>query len=124
MNFKNELFEKYLQNLFWDDESNLLSAVDVLDLKCNFGDPYESFHCKEVYMVEKNDSRFCGIRANHFVVEVGYSEEDWGEDYNVFIITGNHKGSRCITILRDLTDEGHKKINDEFLKRFEQKIKS
>ena len=50
----------------------------------------ESFHPTTVQMVEHNDSRFCGMRANHFVVITGWNEEDF-DRYSIMVIA-NHKG--------------------------------
>lgn len=49
-------------------------------------------------MVEKDDDYYCGIRANHFVVEVGYSETRTGL---VYLATANHKGIRCVTMIAE-----------------------
>ena len=50
----------------------------------------ESFHPTTVQMVERNDSWFCGMRANHFVVITGWNEEDY-DRYSIMVIA-NHKG--------------------------------
>lgn len=121
MNFKNNLFESYLENLHSDNECRVFSCMDVSDLLCRYGDVYQSFHCNEVFMVERDDEHFCGIKANHLVVEVGWSEALM-EDYNVFIVTGNHKGNRCVTVLIDDTKTGRRKKIEELRKYIENQM--
>jgi len=50
----------------------------------------ETFHPTNVKMVERDDSWFCGMRANHFVVIAGWNEEDY-DLYSIMVIA-NHKG--------------------------------
>ena len=57
-----------------------------------------SFHAEKVYMLQENDDYFLGIRANHFVVEEGTSEN---HDEIVYLISANHKGVRLQTMLLD-----------------------
>ena len=52
---------------------------------------YTGFHASAIYSFEKDDAYACGIRANHFVVEEGYSEYADGLWY---VVTANHKGIR------------------------------
>ena len=57
----------------------------------------ESFHMQEVYMVEREDDYFRGIRADHFCVELGWTEDDPLHDkdfdkYTYCVVTANHKG--------------------------------
>ena len=49
------------------------------------------FHMTSATVVKMNDDYFCGIRANHFVVEFGWSEAEEGD---FLLITSNHKGFR------------------------------
>lgn len=66
------------------------------------------FHTKQVYMIEQKDEYFAGIRADHFVVEVGFSENsiedsdntgDINDEKKYALITANHKGERRISIV-------------------------
>lgn len=57
------------------------------------------FHPQNVYMVTMNDDYFLGMRANHFVIEEGTSEE-YGE-VPVYLVSANHKGIRLQTLLID-----------------------
>ncbi|RIO56776.1 hypothetical protein BUZ50_00960 [Staphylococcus hominis] len=101
MNFKDKLFERYLEDLY-KNENNVVSGPDLIyQTTYEQLGTYESFHCQEVYMAERNDDYFCGIRADHFVVEIGKSENTF-DNFITFIITANHKGNRCVTILQDL----------------------
>lgn len=63
----------------------------------------DAFHASDVMMIELPDEYFCGIRANHFVVEFGWSELDFydeGENpVNQILITANHKGVRMLTLI-------------------------
>lgn len=61
---------------------------------------FRYFHLDKVFLVERNDDYFCGIRASHFTVEIGWTEidplrktqEDRAHIY--CIVTANHKGTR------------------------------
>ncbi len=68
-----------------------LSPQDIHELNC--------FHMQDIALVTLDDEYFCGMRANHFAIEFGYSEDDeLGLDY--ILISANHKGIRLITLLR------------------------
>lgn len=54
-------------------------------------DEFNAFHCKGLLIVVRNDDYFCGMRADHFVVELGEVE---GEEGRWALITCNHKGVR------------------------------
>lgn len=75
------------------------------------------FHAKEIYTHEVDDDYFMGIRANHFVIEIGvvdygalgqnvsdvytFLREQGLPDYRIPVIalvTGNHKGVRKTTV--------------------------
>lgn len=51
----------------------------------------QQFHMIATITFHLEDEYFCGIRANHFLVEYGYSEDDQA---NYFVVTANHKGYR------------------------------
>ena len=56
-------------------------------------------------MVEVDDEYLCGMRADHFVVEIGVSEhddyDDNEENVNIyFLVSANHKGMRLATLFR------------------------
>ena len=59
------------------------------------------FHTSDVDMIVLNDDYFCGIRANHFVIEIGQSEYYEGD---LVLITANHKGTRALTLI-DISNE-------------------
>ena len=59
------------------------------------------FHTSDVDMIVLNDDYFCGIRANHFVIEFGQSEYYEGD---LVLITANHKGTRALTLI-DISNE-------------------
>jgi hypothetical protein len=56
----------------------------------------DCFHMIRSCVIEKKDTYFCGIRADHFVVEEGFSED---VDDVVYLITANHKGNRVMTMI-------------------------
>ena len=59
------------------------------------------FHTSDVDMIVLNDDYFCGIRANHFVIEFGQSEYYEGD---LVLITANHQGTRALTLI-DISNE-------------------
>lgn len=67
-----------------------------------------TFHTQQVFMIEKKDDYLADIRANHFVVEIGNSENlidknisnvDFNDDTKYALITANHKGERLMSIV-------------------------
>lgn len=50
----------------------------------------EAFHPIDVKMVERNDSWYCGMKSDNFVVIAGWNEEDY-DLYSIMVIA-NHKG--------------------------------
>ncbi len=51
----------------------------------------QQFHMIATISFHLDDEYFCGIRANHFLVEYGYTE---ASEANYLVVTGNHKGYR------------------------------
>ncbi len=98
------LNEEFLRKFYTDDNVVVpaehieeLIGDDIWELDC--------FHAKAVVMVEQNDDYLCGMRANHFVVEIGTSERDYDETkeegaYVYFLVSANHKGMRMTTLFR------------------------
>lgn len=80
--------------------SNLLDTIEgQSDLTLEQKEFIARFHTRDIVFVEKNDDYFAGIRANHFVVEIGVSEcED--SDAEFAMITANHKGDRMVTVIK------------------------
>lgn len=92
--------QTYYDKGFKNIESEILfSCFDLNDLTEDEIDELNVFHAENIYTVEKNDEYFCGIRANHFVVEEGWSEYGDGIYY---LISANHKGARAHTLLKVL----------------------
>ena len=67
---------------------------------------YSSFHATKIYEHTENDDYFAGIRANHFMIEIGYAEyapenvTSWSVDEpNLILVTANHKGTRISKLL-------------------------
>ena len=68
-------------------------------------DEFDRFHAKNVAIVKADDDYLCGMRADHFVVEIGISENDDYDDnedsLNIyFLVSANHKGARLMTLFR------------------------
>lgn len=58
----------------------------------NYNDIFNYFHANDVTSLHFPDDRhFDGIRANTFVVEIGWHEWYEGE---AFMVSANHKGTR------------------------------
>lgn len=53
---------------------------------------------RKMFLLERDDDYFAGIRASHFCIEVGINEFGPGIFY---LITANHKGCRAMTLLSD-----------------------
>lgn len=73
-----------------------LQRVDELNPKQI--DYLNGFHMRKMFLLERDDDYFAGIRANHFCIEVGINEFGPGIFY---LITANHKGCRAMTLLSD-----------------------
>lgn len=95
--------ETHLNNLYNRQYENvksdiILNALTIEELYEEQIEELNQFHMDEVVLVRKNDEYFCGLRANHFVVEIGWSENK--EDHSVvYLITCNHKGLRAMTMI-------------------------
>jgi hypothetical protein len=96
---KNKILIKKLEEIYKNPNSIVihkkqlseLSPQDIHELNC--------FHMQETALITLDDEYFCGMRADHFAIEFGYSEDDeLGLDY--VLISANHKGIRLITLLR------------------------
>ena len=87
--------EKICNNLnnrvIYRKQLNELSEHDI--------DELNAFHMEDIGLVTLNDEYFCGMRANHFAIEFGYSEYD-ELGLNYILISANHKGIRLVTLLR------------------------
>ena len=61
-------------------------------------DSIESFHPESSRIHIENDARFCGLKADHFVITEGWDESDMKESV---LIMANHKGFLGFTIVKD-----------------------
>lgn len=101
-----KIYEDIEQCVAWLYENKFTKIDSEVVFEINFyEDIYQEdidelmlFHAKKVFMVEKDDEYYCGIRANHFVIEVGYSEMRAGL---IYLVTANHKGNRCVTMIAE-----------------------
>lgn len=66
--------------------------------------PLENFHTLYAFLHLENDSYFVLGRADHFVVEIGYTEADYSDTQddllNYVVITCNHKGNRLVAMYK------------------------
>lgn len=94
---KDYVLERVLEHLFLDKENVLVNqlAEGMTEEELSYID---RFHPDDVFMVERPDAYFCGLRADHFVVEVGEMEA-MGCSNLAFLISANHKGSRGMTLI-------------------------
>lgn len=103
---ENQIYEDIEQRLLWLYKNKFTRIESEIVFEINFYmniyqediDELTVFHAKEVFMIEKDDEYFCGIRADHFVVEIGFSERRPGK---IYLITANHKGHRCVTMIAE-----------------------
>lgn len=86
--FENAVLEKcFLAGDFsTEPDMNHTAVVGFLD----------GFHTDDVYVLKQNDDYLFGIRANTFVVEIGWHEYfgKFDEQTTCFLVSANHKGSR------------------------------
>ncbi|MBL1228287.1 hypothetical protein IW492_03445 [Enterococcus sp. BWB1-3] len=82
-------FDHIKSNIIFDSvQLEELTPANIEDLN--------AFHMEKIELIEKNDDYFCGIRADHFAVEIGMSEHHSGV---VYLISANHKGIRVMTMI-------------------------
>lgn len=96
-----EFIKRLIESVYADKENILFEKLRLKELsEANIFD-LDGFHLTELYLLETNDDYFCGIRANHFCVEYGWSETFQNEDQcDLILITANHKGIRTMTLLK------------------------
>lgn len=86
-----EAFEKQIiQNciLYAECDFNVLESSNL--------DAFNGFHASDSFVLHFPDDRhFNGIRANTFVIEVGWHE--WVEG-DAFLVSANHKGIRLMKL--------------------------
>lgn len=87
------LYEGKFKNVV---SNTLIDSKNLNDLNNQDIEVLNAFHAQKVEIIERNDDYLCGIRADHFVVETGYSELSDGV---IYLISANHKGIRLVTML-------------------------
>lgn len=97
-----DLLKKLISSVYANRDNILLQCAWLDELEADQLKFLEGFHMQELYLLEENDDYFCGIRANHFCVEYGFSEyiQEAGKDCSLILITANHKGNRAMTLLK------------------------
>ena len=102
---KNTLIKNFILPIY-ANKNNIIFECEPLDgLNDRYISMLSGFHLKELYLIEEDDSCFCGIRANHFCVEYGFSEyfltDDPDREFDkLILITANHEGIRAMTLLK------------------------
>lgn len=92
----NELYK--VGNTVYDTYNNYTVGDGFVGLEMESYQRFiERYHANKVYSLKLDDDYFCGVRANTFVVEYGYSERVRGEYY---VITANHKGLRRTVVIK------------------------
>lgn len=96
--------ENYIQSIYDNEDFRIIdnhNIDDLHNLNLTNLEVLNSFHARTVLKVERDDNYFCGIRANHFAIEVGWSESLLEDDSTVYVVTANHKGVRVVTVFVD-----------------------
>lgn len=102
MTSKNEVSEFMVERLF--NAHDIEKGVHKSNKPYTFSEDtvtqygyFDTFHPKHVFMVERPDEYYCGMRAEHFVVNIGYWEASgqWSMEENnmVIIVVANYKGT-------------------------------
>lgn len=61
-----------------------------------------TFHAKHYFVAEAPDEYVGGLRADHFMLEVGHSEYCYlFSEESVYVLTANHKGARYSEVYVD-----------------------
>ena len=97
---KNRILIRTIKNIYKNSGSRLIDSKSLDELTPDDIHKLNCFHATDVDMVTLDDEYFCGIRANHFCIEFGWSEEDSDNTPHI-LISANHKGIRVITLLDD-----------------------
>lgn len=105
MNYPTEFITDDLLHRFYTKDNIVFQAKRAEDLNACDQDELDEFHAQAVTMVILDDDYLCGMRADHFVVELGYSEnddytDDWKPTHVYFLVSANHKGMRMTTLFR------------------------
>jgi len=104
----NKLLMKLIESNYQIKNNILIKPTLISELTRKDIEILEGFHMNELYLLELDDEYFCGIRANHFAIEFGWNEyfsvptnetntDDFGKN---ILITANHKGNRCLTLIK------------------------
>ena len=102
---QNTLLKVLISSAYEDKSKVLIDSSPLTDCNEDQLTMIENFHMVELYLIEGDDEYFCGIRADHFCVEYGWSEfftnnDSDGRDTDLVLITANHKGFRVMTLLK------------------------
>ncbi|MBX8938509.1 hypothetical protein [Enterococcus gilvus] len=87
--------------VFYENEIDVRHSVDEFKWVEDFQFLFSTFHATEISIHTEEDDYFAGIRADHFVIEEGWSEaEGFVPGKAIVIVTANHKGIRTSTAWR------------------------
>lgn len=75
----------------------IFKSKRIEDLQEKDRDELNNFHINEIYLITQNDEYFCGMRADHFCIEIGNSENY--TDRKIILISANLKAFRMMTML-------------------------
>lgn len=88
---------KMLIRFLKESNSNLIGEIVFRDNEIETEEKtltvVSGFHAEKIINHKEPDEYFAGLRANHFSVEIGWSEFSDLEDI-IIIVTANHKGTR------------------------------
>lgn len=100
---KKYFLRKTISELYNTQKDTCINAKLLSELEQQDIEELDAFHAQDVVMLELPDEYFYGIRADHFVIEFGWSElyyHDEGKNpVAQILITANHKGKRALTLL-------------------------
>lgn len=82
---------------------NTFLHASLGDWDSNELSPFNGFHANDAVVLHFPDNRhFSGIRANTFVVEIGWHEDFEGKE--AFVVNANHKGLRIVHLYIERSD--------------------
>ena len=90
--------ESLIENAYLNAKENRTLLIENISsqLEREEEEILDGFHPQEVLKITKDDERYCGSRANTFVVMFGWDEDSGYE--KTILIHSNHKGSLHYTM--------------------------
>lgn len=75
---------------------NIVFCEDTVETDTETLEVFSGFHAERIIERTEPDGYFAWIRANHFAIEIGWSE--FSDSELIIIVTANHKGTRISTL--------------------------